>query len=133
MFHGFHGEVFSARKRTREILNTCIQNILRFVPEVKYAAVKEALERKQDLTMSIYRYLQPVNSLPQPDGPLSSSLPPVAIKEANKSVETVYSTLKKRKRGTYDKLMPEQQNTLCLLLHAAQLSPGTPVYVWVWS
>jgi len=59
--------------------------------------------------MSIYRYLQPVNSLPQPDGPLSSSLPPVAIKEANKCVEAVYSTQKKQKRGTYDKLTPEQQ------------------------
>jgi len=67
------------------------------------------LERKQDLTMSIYHYLRPVNSLPQPDGPLSSSLPPVAIKEANKSVEAVYSTQKKWKRGTYDKLTPEQQ------------------------
>ena len=40
-------------------------------------ADKEALERKQDLAMSIYRYLWPVNSLPQPDGPLSSSLPSV--------------------------------------------------------
>ena len=34
---------------------------------------------------------------------------PVAIKEANKSVEAIYSTQKKRKRGTYDKLTPEQQ------------------------
>ena len=59
--------------------------------------------------MSIRRYLRPVNSLPQPDGPLSSSLPPVAIKEANKSVEAVYSTQRKRKRGTYEKLTPEQQ------------------------
>ena len=100
------------------------------------------LERKQDLTMSIYRYLQPVNSLSQPDGLLPSSLPPVAIKEANKSVEAIYSTQKKR-RGTYEKLTPEQQlaiakyaalhgnqaavRTLCLLLHAAQLSRGTLV------
>ena len=59
--------------------------------------------------MSIHRYLRPVNSLPQPDGPLSSSLPPVAIKEANKSVEAVYSTQKKRKRGTYKKMASEQQ------------------------
>jgi len=60
--------------------------------------------------MSIYCYLRPVNSFPQPDGPLSSSLLPVAIKEANKSVEAAYSTQKKRKRiRTYDKLTPEQQ------------------------
>jgi len=100
------------------------------------------LERKQELTMSIYHYPQPVNSLPQPDGPLPSSHPPVAIKEANKSVEAIYSTQKKRKRGTYEKLTPEQQlaiakyaalhgnqaavRTLCLL-HAAQLSRGTLV------
>ena len=59
--------------------------------------------------MSIYRYLRPVNSCTQPNGPLSSSLPPVVIKEANKSVEAIYSTQKKQKRGTYDKLTPEQQ------------------------
>ena len=59
--------------------------------------------------MSIHRYLRPVNSLPQPDGPLSSSLPSVAIKEASKSMEAVYSTQKKWKQGTYDKLTPEQQ------------------------
>jgi len=59
--------------------------------------------------MSIYRYLRPVNSLPQPDGPLSSSLPRVAIKEANKSVEAVYRTQKKQQIGTYEKLTPEQQ------------------------
>jgi len=51
---------------------------------------------------------QPSYRVVQPDGPLSS-LPPVAIKEANKSVEAVYSTQKKRKIGTYEKLTPEQQ------------------------
>jgi len=101
MFRGFRGELFTAKKRTREILNTCIQKHFALCTRGQTAA-KEALERQQDLTMSICRYLRPVNSLPQPDGSLSSSLPLVAIKEANKSVEAVYSTQKKRKIGTYD-------------------------------
>ena len=111
MFRGFRGELFTAKKRTREILNACIQKHFALCTrgQNRQTAVKEALERQQDLTMSVCRYLRPVNSLPQPDGSLSSSLPPVAIKEAKKSVEAIYSTQKKRKRGTYDKLTPEQQ------------------------
>ena len=78
MFRGFRGELFTAKKRTREILNTCIQKHFALCTRGQ-TAVEEALERQQDLTMSICRYLRPVNSLPQPDGPLSSSLPPVQL------------------------------------------------------
>ena len=35
MFCSFRGELFTAKIRAREILNTCIQNILHFVPEVE--------------------------------------------------------------------------------------------------
>jgi len=42
MFHGFRGELFTAKKRTREILNMCIQNILHFVPEVKQLSKKRS-------------------------------------------------------------------------------------------
>ena len=62
-------------------------------------AVKEALECKQDLTMSIYRYLRPVNSLPQADGPLSSSLPPVAIRGKQKRGGRLQHTKETEKRN----------------------------------
>jgi len=72
MFRGFRGELFTAKKRTREIFNTCIQKHFALCTRGQ-TAVKEALARQQDLTMSICHYLRPVNSLPQSDGPLSSS------------------------------------------------------------
>jgi len=46
MFRGFRGELFTAKKRTREILNTCIQNILYFVPEVKQLSKKRSSVNK---------------------------------------------------------------------------------------
>jgi len=45
MFCGFRRELFTA-KRTREILNTCIQNILPFVPEVKQLSKKRSSVNK---------------------------------------------------------------------------------------
>jgi len=46
MLRGFQGELFTAKKRTREILNTCIQNNLRFVPEVKLLLKKHSSVNK---------------------------------------------------------------------------------------
>ena len=115
MLRGFRGELFTAKKEPMKFWTRAFKTFCTLY--LRSTAVKEALERKQDLTMSIYRYLRPVNSLPHPNGPLTSSLPPVAIKEANKSLEAVYSTQEKRKRGTYDKLTPEQQ--LAIVKYAA--------------
>ena len=77
IFRGFCRELLPRKKEPVKFWTRAFKNILHFVPEVKQLSKK----RQQDLTMSICRYLRPVNSLPQPDGSLSSSLPPVAIKQ----------------------------------------------------
>ena len=41
-----------------------------------------------DTVISLYQYFQPSDGLPDPSGPLSVSVSPVAIKDANKAVTT---------------------------------------------
>ena len=57
--------------------------------------------------MSLYRYLQPLDALPDPNGWLSSSVSPSAIKDANEAVRSATRTT--MPRGRYAKFTPEQQ------------------------
>ena len=41
-----------------------------------------------DKTMALYQYFQPSDSLPDPSGPLSTSISPAAIKDANEAVRS---------------------------------------------
>ena len=57
--------------------------------------------------MALYRYLQPLDTLPDPNGRLSSSVSRSAIKDANKAVRS--ATHATTPRGRYGKVMPKQQ------------------------
>ncbi len=57
--------------------------------------------------MALYRYFQTVDALPDASGPLSASLSPAAIKDANEAVRS--ATRVTKPRGKYAKLTPEQQ------------------------
>ena len=62
------------------------------------------------LIMALYRYFAKAsNGLPDPSGPLSSSIGPAAIKEANEAVKSTTSGNKSKQRGSYAKFTPEQQ------------------------
>ena len=56
--------------------------------------------------MALYQYFQPLDGLPDPSGPLSASVSPAAIKDAN---EAVRSATRSKPRGKYAKFTPEQQ------------------------
>ena len=57
--------------------------------------------------MALYRYLQTVDSLPSPRGPLSIRMSPASIQEANKAVRD--APKRSKSRGKYSKYKPEQQ------------------------
>lgn len=59
--------------------------------------------------MSLYRYFAKSSKLPDPNGELSASVSPTAIKEANKAVRSVTCEKKSKRRGSYSKISPEQQ------------------------
>ena len=63
--------------------------------------------------MSLDRYFKPLSStkLPDPDGPLSRSVPPSSIRDANDAYIQVTSAKSQRscKRGSYVKLTGVQQ------------------------
>lgn len=60
--------------------------------------------------MSIYRYFAKTSSkLPDPNGELSASVSPAAIKEANEAVKSAICERKSKWRGSYSKFSPEQQ------------------------
>ena len=56
--------------------------------------------------MILYKYFQPSDALPDPSRPLSASISPAVIKDAN---EAVRSATRSKSRGKYAKLIPEQQ------------------------
>ena len=57
--------------------------------------------------MALYRYFKPSGGLPDPSGPLSASVSPVMIKEANETVRS--GTRGSKPRGRYAKFTLEQQ------------------------
>ena len=57
--------------------------------------------------MALYHYMQPLDTLPDPKGPLSYSV--TAIKEANKAVHAVERKMHPKQRGLYVKIPLEQQ------------------------
>ena len=57
-------------------------------------------------TMALCRYFQPLDGLPDSSGPLSASISPEVIKDAN---EAVRSATQSKPRGKYAKFTPEQQ------------------------
>ena len=57
---------------------------------------------------TLYKYLKPVDNLPNPSGPLSIAVCPAVIKEANEAVRSA-SKNGSRRRGHYAKFTPEQQ------------------------
>ena len=59
--------------------------------------------------MSLYRYFAKSSKLPDPNGELSASVSPAAIKEANEAVRSVTCERKSKRRGSYSKFSPEQQ------------------------
>ena len=59
-----------------------------------------------DKAMALYQYFQPSDRLPDPSGPLSASVSPVTIKDAN---EAVRSTTQSKPRVKYAKFIPKQQ------------------------
>ena len=78
--------------------------------------------------MALYQYFQPSDDLPDPSGPLSASVSPAAIKDANEAVrsatrsqEASYARIKIRKfyqKGIYTKICTSQNfqlygNTEC--------------------
>jgi len=59
---------------------------------------------------SLYRYFKPVTKkLPDPDGPLSNSIPPSSIQAANDAYIEACSHSQSSKRGSYAKLTGVQQ------------------------
>ena len=54
--------------------------------------------------MSLYRYFKPVRKLPDPNGDLSTTIPPSAIREANKEVVMAVEATEGRKRKPYKKI-----------------------------
>ena len=64
------------------------------------------------LTMSLYRFFAKASKwsdLPNPSGPLSASVSPATIKDANDAVKSVTSEGKSKRRGSYAKFTAEQQ------------------------
>ena len=60
--------------------------------------------------MSICRYFaKTLTKLPNPNGELSASVSPAAIKEAYVAVKNAISERKSKQRGSYSKFSPEQQ------------------------
>ena len=59
--------------------------------------------------MSLYCYFAKASKLPNPNGELSASISPAAIKEANEAVKRVTCERKSKRRGSYSKFLPEQQ------------------------
>ena len=59
-----------------------------------------------DKAMALYQYFQPSDGLPDPSGPLSASVSPAVIKDAN---EAVRSVTRSKPRGKYAKFTPKQQ------------------------
>ena len=57
--------------------------------------------------MALYQYLQPLDTLPDPNGRLSSSVSRSAIKDANKAVRSATHATTPRER--YVKFTPKQQ------------------------
>ena len=62
MFCGFRREFYREKKEPMKFEHVHSKHFA--LCTWGQTAVKEVLERKQDLTLSIYRYLRPVNSLP---------------------------------------------------------------------
>ena len=58
------------------------------------------------MTMSILRYLVPIDGLPDPKGPLSSEIPSSIITEANWQVREATSKIKQQKRESYQIYSP---------------------------
>ena len=54
--------------------------------------------------MSLYRYFKPVRKLPDPNGDLSTIIPPSVIREANKEVAMAVEATEDRKRKPYKKI-----------------------------
>ena len=59
--------------------------------------------------MSLYRYFAKASKLLDPNGELSASISPAAIKEVNEAVKSVTCERKSKRRGSYSKFSPEQQ------------------------
>ena len=59
--------------------------------------------------MSLYRYFAKSSKLPDPNGELSASVSPAAIKKANEAVRSVTCERKSKRSGSYSKFSPEQQ------------------------
>ena len=72
--------------------------------------------------MALYRYLQPVDTLPDPNGHLSSSVGPSPIKDANKAVRSATHTTTPRVR--YAKFTPEQQAAIGEYAFLTARQPG---------
>ncbi len=60
------------------------------------------------MALYMYRYFQTVDAFPDTSGPLSASLGPAAIKDANEAVRSATRVTKPRGRK-YAKFTPEQQ------------------------
>ena len=56
-------------------------------------------------SMALYNYFKPSDGLPDPSGPMSASVSPVVIKEANKAVRS--ATRGSQPRGRYAKFTLE--------------------------
>ena len=58
------------------------------------------------MTMSILRYLVPIDGLPDPKGPLLSEIPSSIITEVNRQVWKATSKVKQQKHGSYQVFSP---------------------------
>ena len=56
--------------------------------------------------MALHLYFQPLDGLPDPSGPLSTSVSPAAIEDAIKAVR---SATQSKPRGKYAKFTPKKQ------------------------
>ena len=61
--------------------------------------------------MALYQYLQPSGTLPNPNGPLSAYVSPVAIKDANEAVRNSSQGSSKPRRK-YAKFTSEQKASI---------------------
>ena len=63
--------------------------------------------------MALYRYFKlskdSVEYHPDPNGPLSDSICPMAIKDANEAMKVIATTKSSKSRGTYCKISTENQ------------------------
>jgi len=79
--------------------------------------------------MSLYRFFKPVKKLPDPNGELSATISPEAIREANKEVSAAMEVSEQGNRKAYKQI----SDTLRARIGWYVLEHGNVAVVWKYS